>query len=362
MPTEGQSHCTGNIIYFYRNGEWIAEQSGNCPGTFPFPKDKVEKKITVEVIKQAELTEWDEAFGIWELLFKGVPRSEFGTLAKSLNNKIDKLLDGGLKNNKHQFIKWDSVGGRYYIDFTNITVKEQLSTPAPEEDLITRNSLDFFNDALAQIGAGNFSEGVDLLIQGISAPFPEGEQAKEANEKVFQFALLAIPAGRLGKLSGIAKVKAFFSSKAAKVTGAVATAVGAAKAAAGARGIKTALGVATTLAGIDVLAVWAASDNIITGLSFTAKKIREGVKKGVISGERALEEFKTLETWLNNAVSFVDKSVNLNPTLILFKAPFLINNDKGKADMRLEKLLLITEIKEFKLKEVNKKIKALKGG
>jgi len=107
---------------------------------------------------------------------------------------------------------------------------------------------------------------------------------------------------------------------------------------------KGALGVGTTLAGIDVLALWAASDNVISGLSFTARKITSGVKSKVITPEDALKDFEKLEGFLNTAVKFVEASVKFNPTIIPFKAPFVINKDKGVMDMRLEKQLLLREI------------------
>lgn len=100
------------------------------------------------------------------------------------------------------------------------------------------------------------------------------------------------------------------------------------------------LGVAGAVASIDVLTVWLASDNIITGAGFSVRKLRESVKYKVITKEEALEEVKKIESWVNDAAQFVTDSVNLNPTLIPFRGPYLINNEKGKFDVALEKKLI----------------------
>lgn len=103
---------------------------------------------------------------------------------------------------------------------------------------------------------------------------------------------------------------------------------------------KKVLGVATTGAGIDVLATWLASDNVITGAGFSIRNLKTAVKEGVMTKEEALTHVEKVEGWVRDAVAFVDKSVRFNPTLIVFKTPFLINNEKGLADIALEKRLL----------------------
>ena len=245
---------------------------------------------------------------------------------------------------------------------------ENTTTPTEgDDDFIgpvqyTPEEKDRFNllkQSLEAVGRLEFDLAIDLFNEATRL---ESIGSDEADELMMNTIVLAMPEAKVTKLKGIvkptflSKITNFFSLAWVKTAAAVTAAKAAAAATAGgvltvvfsnAAGeittksvAKTVTGTGTALAGIDVLATWLASDNVITGAGFSIRNLKTAVKEGVMTKEEALTHVIKVEGWVNAAVEFVDKSVKLNPTLIVFKTPFLINNEKGLHDIAIEKRIL----------------------
>ena len=119
---------------------------------------------------------------------------------------------------------------------------------------------------------------------------------------------------------------------------------GAAATSGGVAGLLGGAGVAKTVAGgiigFDGIMVWMASDNILTGTTFTLKKLREARKAGVITKKEANKVIDGVQTWIDSSVAFVTLSATLNPIIFPFKKILLINAEKAQLDFDLEKKLI----------------------
>ena len=105
---------------------------------------------------------------------------------------------------------------------------------------------------------------------------------------------------------------------------------------AGAAAIKGTL----ALSSVDVLAVWLASDNVITGIAFTIKKMREAAEAGIVDEAEINAELTRVQGWMDIAAKTVTTSCKVNPVLLPFKGAFLANVEKGQFDFDYEKKLL----------------------
>lgn len=98
-------------------------------------------------------------------------------------------------------------------------------------------------------------------------------------------------------------------------------------------------GVGAVIGG-DLLATWLASDNVLDGVNFTVNSISEGVRVGAISPTEAIEAFDEVEDISNTASGFIKTSVRLNPVLWIIGKPYLINVEKAKIKMDIERRIL----------------------
>ena len=102
-------------------------------------------------------------------------------------------------------------------------------------------------------------------------------------------------------------------------------------------GAKTPMGVMNrilaTIVGVDILAAWLASDNIVTGTGFPLLRLKPMVEAGTITKAQALEDIDTLQEWKDKATNFIDWSTVLNPALWLFKPIFQANTQLAQLNL-----------------------------
>jgi len=166
--------------------------------------------------------------------------------------------------------------------------------------------------------------GADPGIRSIIDIIKEGEYAESLNEdeqKMFA-QMVGIFGG--GAVAGLG------ASAIAGIIGTIQT-LGA-----GIVGVSAAAKGASAVMGVDTLMVWLAQDNVLTGLGFTVRKLREAFKAGVRTSEEVYDEIEQIKKWQDAAESVVRISTELNPLLIPFKEILLANVDKAKKDLELE--------------------------
>lgn len=79
--------------------------------------------------------------------------------------------------------------------------------------------------------------------------------------------------------------------------------------------IKKGIGVATGVAGTDVLISWYAMDNVIGGQKFFIGDLADGVRYGTIDPDEALSAVQESKETRETAITFVKASAKYNPTL-----------------------------------------------
>lgn len=129
------------------------------------------------------------------------------------------------------------------------------------------------------------------------------------------------------------------------------------------------VGAVSGLAGTDTLAVWLASDNIMSTSAFHIKTLKESVKAGNLTNSEAMAEFEKVQGWANVAEELIRKSVTFNPLLIPFKGVFIANVEMVQSKLNLEKEILKAQVEKkslisdrdlTKIEEAKFKIKFLK--
>lgn len=90
--------------------------------------------------------------------------------------------------------------------------------------------------------------------------------------------------------------------------------------------------------GYDALIGWLASDNIITGTTFSLLKIRNLVETGTITKDEAYTQIQMAQDWKDKATTFLEVSTILNPLLWLFKTQLLNNADLAQQNIDNTKL------------------------
>ena len=99
---------------------------------------------------------------------------------------------------------------------------------------------------------------------------------------------------------------------------------------------KGAVGAVGSVLGIDTLMVWLAEDNVLTGLGFTIRKLRDAVAAGIKTESEVNAIVKKVLAWQDTAAGVVRTSTDLNPFLLPFKGILLANIEKSKVDVDLE--------------------------
>ena len=111
-------------------------------------------------------------------------------------------------------------------------------------------------------------------------------------------------------------------------------------------GASGAIKAASALMGVDTLAVWLASDNILSGLAFTSKKLNFSFKAKIITKTEIDTEINKIQGWMDAATKVIEVSTQVNPLLIPFGKLFLINAEKAQLDLDIEKALIEDEHKK----------------
>ncbi|HUV84208.1 MAG TPA: PEGA domain-containing protein, partial [Methanosarcinales archaeon] len=103
------------------------------------------------------------------------------------------------------------------------------------------------------------------------------------------------------------------------------------------------------IVGLDGIMTWLASDNIITGSSFTLNKLSAAAIDETITKEDAIAQLDKVQKWKDYATNFVRTSTIVNPLLWLFRGILLTNAEKGQDDINLErgKIEAIIRVKEI---------------
>jgi len=93
------------------------------------------------------------------------------------------------------------------------------------------------------------------------------------------------------------------------------------------------LKIAALIAGADSIAVWLASDNIVTGTTFPMNRLKEMVEAGTVTKEEALEEISTIQQWKDYATNFISVSGIVNPLMWLFRSLFMKNTELAQTNI-----------------------------
>ena len=102
----------------------------------------------------------------------------------------------------------------------------------------------------------------------------------------------------------------------------------------------TKLGVGA-LSGVLITTGWLASDNILTGSTFTAKLVREGVEEGIISKEEGLGMLEEIRAANAVAEGFVRARDKVDPlTYGILGEPYLVNAERSNRNLDLHEALL----------------------
>jgi len=99
---------------------------------------------------------------------------------------------------------------------------------------------------------------------------------------------------------------------------------------------------AGVLTGSGIVA-WLASDNVLTGTTFTMRKLRDSVVDET-TREEALEETEEVQSWIDTATTFVNVATRINPLLWPFRHIFMVNARKAQVDFDLEVMLIETKM------------------
>lgn len=100
---------------------------------------------------------------------------------------------------------------------------------------------------------------------------------------------------------------------------------------------------ASTIAGVNGMMVWLASDNVLSGAAFTLRKIRDSIKFNIITREETGNMINKVQNWIEGAAKLVEISATANPLLLPFREILLTNIEKAKADFDLEVGLINAE-------------------
>ena len=95
--------------------------------------------------------------------------------------------------------------------------------------------------------------------------------------------------------------------------------------------------------GTSGIVAWLASDNILTGVTFTMRKLRDTIVDEPTRAE-ALEEADEVQSWIDTATTFVNVATRINPLLWPFRTIFMVNARKAQFDFDLEKQLMETKL------------------
>jgi len=112
----------------------------------------------------------------------------------------------------------------------------------------------------------------------------------------------------------------------------------------------------TGIIGIDGIMSWLASDNVLSGVSYTLGKLRAVAEAGIITKEEGLVMLDKVQEWKDYATNFLKVSSIVNPLLWLFRGILLVNAEKGQLDIDLERKLIEHILKIKKLPEVVKAV------
>jgi len=99
---------------------------------------------------------------------------------------------------------------------------------------------------------------------------------------------------------------------------------------------------AGVLTGSGIVA-WLASDNVLTGTTFTMRKLRDTVVDETTRAE-ALDGAEEVQSWIDTATTFVNVATRINPLLWPFRGIFMLNAKKAQFDHDLEVRLIKTKL------------------
>lgn len=91
--------------------------------------------------------------------------------------------------------------------------------------------------------------------------------------------------------------------------------------------------IAMLLIGADSIAVWLASDNIVTGTTFPMNRLKAMVEEGTLTKEEALIEINTIQEWKDYATNFISISGIANPLIWLFRPLFMKNTELAQTNI-----------------------------
>ena len=85
--------------------------------------------------------------------------------------------------------------------------------------------------------------------------------------------------------------------------------------------------------GIDGIATWLASDNIVSGTAFPMNRLKQMVEDGTLSKADALVEIDRIQAWKDYATNFISVSGIANPFLWLFRSLFMKNTELAQLNI-----------------------------
>jgi len=97
------------------------------------------------------------------------------------------------------------------------------------------------------------------------------------------------------------------------------------------------------VAGTSGIVAWLASDNVLTGVTFTMRKLRDTIVDETTRAE-AMDEAEEVQSWIDTATTFVNVATRINPLLWPFRHIFMVNAEKAQFDFDLEKQLMETKL------------------
>jgi hypothetical protein len=97
---------------------------------------------------------------------------------------------------------------------------------------------------------------------------------------------------------------------------------------------------AGAVAGASTIAVWLASDNILTGTTFTMRKLKDAVKEGRATRDEADEILSEMQGWIDIATMAVNINSAVNPVLWPFRNLYMLNARKAQVDFDLDSVAI----------------------
>ncbi len=105
---------------------------------------------------------------------------------------------------------------------------------------------------------------------------------------------------------------------------------------------KNAFKLGSSIAGVDLLAVWLGADNRVSTSSFYSNLVKDGYNNGEKTQAEALARMDELDRTREEATSFINISTILNPLLWAFRPMFMGNSEDARLNMEVNRNFIET--------------------